>query len=63
MDIAAATSRRTVERCGATTNLTVHHRVALKEGGAMIDLENLVALCRAHHGLLEGQRSHLGATF
>jgi len=48
----------TGERCAATTDLTVHHRVALKEGGAMYDLDNLVTLCRMHHGSLEGRRSH-----
>jgi 5-methylcytosine-specific restriction endonuclease McrA len=45
------------ERCPNTTDLTVHHRVALKDGGAMYDLTNLVTLCRAHHGSVEGVRA------
>jgi 5-methylcytosine-specific restriction endonuclease McrA len=46
------------QRCTATTDLTVHRITPLSEGGSMYDLSNLTTLCRAHHGAVEGRRSH-----
>jgi 5-methylcytosine-specific restriction endonuclease McrA len=45
------------ERCQSQRDLTVHHVTPLAEGGAMYELANLVTLCRAHHGSVEGRKT------
>ena len=48
------------ERCGREAKtLDVHHRIALKDGGLPYDLDNLEALCRPCHRVLE----HGGGSF
>jgi len=42
--------------CGAHERLSVHHLVALVEGGAPFDPANCVTLCSACHGRREGER-------
>jgi hypothetical protein len=37
------------QRCGGNRSLDVHHRVALKDGGAPYDPTNLEVLCRSCH--------------
>jgi 5-methylcytosine-specific restriction endonuclease McrA len=41
--------------CGATEGLSVHHIVPARQGGSD-ELDNLVTLCRLHHGLAERRR-------
>jgi hypothetical protein len=46
--------------CGATEGLQVHHVVRLEDGGAELDLNNLVTLCVGCHG--EQHRGDPGTT-
>lgn len=39
--------------------LDVHHITPLEEGGAELDLANLVTLCHRHHPMIEGLRRRL----
>lgn len=36
-------------KCGSKTRLEVDHKIALREGGAAFDLENLQTLCGSCH--------------
>jgi hypothetical protein len=62
--VAARARRRDGNRCtvsrllggDCTGTLHVHHIVAVSEGGAEFDLENLGTACSAHHPLWESLR-------
>lgn len=43
------------ELCGGRAD-TVHHRVPIREGGARLDLDNLVSLCRACHSRVHPEK-------
>lgn len=44
------------QRCGLVTeSLSVHHRVPVRQGGTH-DLSNLISLCAACHGQVDGGR-------
>jgi hypothetical protein len=54
----AAVRRRDGNRCvvcGATSGLSVHHIVKAREGGSDA-MDNLVTLCRRHHGMADSRR-------
>jgi 5-methylcytosine-specific restriction enzyme A len=38
--------------CGSTNNLSVHHVIAIRDGGTN-QVSNLVTLCRTHHEFME----------
>jgi hypothetical protein len=46
--------RRTGRRCGATEQLDVHHLTYARIGDE--DLDELIVLCRRHHGYVHGKR-------
>jgi 5-methylcytosine-specific restriction endonuclease McrA len=46
-------SKPLCEQCGAPAEIA-HHVVPLKEGGARLDPENLMALCVPCHGKIHG---------
>ncbi|MCY4020159.1 MAG: HNH endonuclease signature motif containing protein [Chloroflexi bacterium] len=43
------------QRCGRAARLEVHHRVALADGGAAFDVDNLEAVCRRCHFARHGK--------
>lgn len=42
--------------CGTTNDLTVHHRIAIAQGGGS-DQDNLLVLCRVCHGKVDGSKA------
>ena len=37
------------QKCGSQTNLEAHHRIPIKFGGEIWDLDNLIVLCKRCH--------------
>ncbi len=52
---------RICERCGGNRSLDVHHIVALKDGGAPYDPNNLEVLCRSCHRAADNDSRQLFA--
>jgi 5-methylcytosine-specific restriction endonuclease McrA len=52
--LARQRDRNRCVHCGSDKNLQVHHRVALKNGGAKYDLANLETVCSGCHAKQHG---------